>query len=303
MLAIIGALLPIFILIMLGVIFKRIAFPGDAFWPLAARITYFVFFPCLLATRLASADLGSLDLGALALVVVLPILLVALAMVLARPLLRVSNRSFTSLFQGSFRINTYVGLAGAGAVLGDTGLELAALALALIIPLVNVLSVAALTHYIAQVPLSPRATLIAILKTPPVVGCLVGLAFNVLGLGLPPLIGEVMLICSRAALPVGLITVGSALSLATVRLAGLPVLLVSLLKLCVVPLLTALLCTLFGVTGEARIIALLFASLPGAPAAYLLAQELGGDVELMSAILSVQIVLAALTMPLMSVLW
>lgn len=303
MLEIIGALLPIFCLIIGGAVLKYYQFPGDAFWPLAARITYFIFFPALIATRLADAPLAEIEIGGMTLALALPILVVAAFMVLIRPLLPVSNPSYTSLFQGSIRINTYVGLAGAAAVLGDGGLALAALAIGVIIPLVNVLSVTVLTYYVAHTPMRLGGTVLSILKTPPVVACIVGILLNVSGIGLPPLIGETFVILSRAALPVGLLTVGAALSFASVRATGGLVLLVSLLKLCAIPVLTAVICSLLGITGDARIIALLFASLPGAPAAYLLAQELGGDVQLISAILTVQTALAALTMPLMSVLW
>lgn len=300
---IIAALGPIFGLIMLGVALKRTGFPGDAFWPLAARLTYFVFFPCLIAARLAGTELGDIAIGSMALAQALPVLLIALLMVLSRPLWRLDDPAYTSLFQGSIRMNTYVGLAGAAALLGDRGLALASLALGILIPLVNVLSVAALNHYVARTPLRLHSTLWAILKTPPVAACVIGITLNLSGLGMPPLIGEVVEILSRAALPVGLLTVGAALDVLAVRVAGLAVLLVAVLKLCVLPLLTALACALLGVEGETRLVVVLFAALPGAPAAYLLAQELGGDVRLMAGILTVQTALAAVTMPLMGMLF
>ena len=81
------------------------------------------------------------------------------------------------------------------------------------------------------------------------------------------------------------------------------VLLASGLKLLVVPALTAGVCAVFGVDGAARSVAVLFAALPTAPAAYALARQLGGDAELMAAILTVQTLLAALTLPLAWTLW
>lgn len=297
------ALLPIFLTILAGSLFRRYGFPGEAFWPLAARFTYYVFFPALIVTRLATTDLRGIAIGGMALSLAVPVLLVAAAMVLARPLFPLNNPSYTSLFQGSIRMNTYVGLAGSGALFGDLGLALAALALAVLIPLVNVLSVTVLTHYIATAKMSLRSTLLAIIRTPPVGACIVGILLNITGIGLPPILDALLEIAARAALPVGLLTVGAALNIAAVRVAGVSVVVVSLLKLCLLPLLTAFGCTLFGVQDEARIITILFASLPGAPAAYLLAQELGGDVRLIAGIVTLQTALAALTMPLMSLLW
>ncbi len=300
---IIAALGPIFGLIMLGLVLKRSGFPGDAFWPLAARLTYFVFFPCLIAARLATTELGDIALGSMALAQALPVLLIALLMLLSRRLWRFDDPAYTSLFQGSIRMNTYVGLAGAAALLGDRGLALASLALGILIPLVNVLSVAVLNHYVARAALRLDSTLWSILKTPPVAACVVGITLNLSGLGLPPLIGEVVEILSRAALPVGLLTVGAALDVLAVRVAGPAVLVVAGLKLLLLPLLTLLACGLLGVEGETRLVVILFAALPGAPAAYLLAQELGGDVRLMAGILTVQTALAAVTMPLVGMWW
>ncbi len=297
------ALVPIFGLIILGMLLKRSGFPGDAFWPLAARITYFVFFPCLIATRLATIEFGDLAIVSMALATALPVAVIALAMLMIRPLLRVANPSYTSLFQGSIRMNTYVGLACAAALLGDAGLALSSLAIGVLIPLVNTMSVAVLTHYVSHMPMRLSSTLWAIIKTPPVTACIAGIAWNLSGVDLPISLVEILEILARAALPVGLLTVGAGLNLAALRVAGAPVLFVALLKLCALPALTAVACSLFNVTGDLRTIVVLFASLPGAPAAYLLAQELGGDVELMSGILTVQTLLAALTMPLISVLW
>ncbi|NJL34800.1 MAG: hypothetical protein HC893_14295 [Chloroflexaceae bacterium] len=146
-------------------------------------------------------------------------------------------------------------------------------------------------------------TVISIIKTPPVTACIIGVFLNITGIGLPPLLGEVLDIFSRAALPVGLLTVGAALNIESVQHTGALVLLVTVLKLCVLPVMTAAACILLGIEGDTRTITVLFAALPGAPAAYLLAQELGGDVRLMSVILTVQTVVAAATMPLMSLLW
>lgn len=303
MVEILLALLPIFLTILAGSLFRRYGFPGEAFWPLAARFTYYVFFPALIVTRLATTDLSGIAVAAMALALALPVLLVAAAVVLARPLFPVNNPAYTSLFQGSIRMNTYVRLAGAGALFGDLGLALAALALAVLIPLVNVLSVTVLTHYIETATMSLQSTLLAIIRTPPVGACIVGILLNITGIGLPPVVDELLEIVARAALPVGLLTVGAALDIASVRLAGVQVLVVSLLKLCVLPVLALICCVLFGVEGEARVITILFASLPGAPAAYLLAQELGGDVRLIAGIVTLQTALAAATMPLVSLLW
>ena len=50
------ALIPVFIIILLGYLFKRSALLPPAFWTGAERLTYFVLFPALLFEKLAAAS-------------------------------------------------------------------------------------------------------------------------------------------------------------------------------------------------------------------------------------------------------
>jgi predicted permease len=58
---------------------------------------------------------------------------------------------------------------------------------------------------------------------------------------------------------------------------------------------------LFGVTGDAATVAILCGSVPTGSGAYVLARQMGGDAPLMATILTVQVAVAAVTLPL--VLW
>ncbi len=54
-LAVLGALAPIFVLILLGHLARRLRFVPDGFWPPAEKLTYYVFFPALIVDNLARA--------------------------------------------------------------------------------------------------------------------------------------------------------------------------------------------------------------------------------------------------------
>jgi predicted permease len=54
-----GALGPIFFVIGLGYVLRRSRFPGEAFWPTAEKLTYYLLFPALLVHRLALADFSA----------------------------------------------------------------------------------------------------------------------------------------------------------------------------------------------------------------------------------------------------
>ena len=58
-------------------------------------------------------------------------------------------------------------------------------------------------------------------------------------------------------------------------------------------------CVLFGVEGVTATVAVLFASLPAASTAYILARQMGGDAPLMANIITLSTIVSAVTMPVM----
>ncbi len=56
---IISALIPIFLLILIGYLFKRIKFPSNEFWANADKLTYYVLMPSLLVYKLSTASLDA----------------------------------------------------------------------------------------------------------------------------------------------------------------------------------------------------------------------------------------------------
>ena len=295
-------ILPVFLLIFLGWLLRRRAFPGEGFWAPAERLTYFCFFPVLLATTLAQADFSELDVLPMAGAIVAAILVMTAALLLLRPLLYrwlgLDGAGFTSLYQGAVRMNTYIGLAVAFGVAGEAGVAAAAVAVAAIVPLVNLLCVSFLARYGTAAQPTVLGLVKQVATNPLILGCAVGSALNLSGLGLPPVLGETLLILGRAALPLGLLCVGAALDLRAAQAAGRPVLLSSALKLAVLPALTWAGCWALGVEGTAAFVAVLFNGLPTATSAYILARQLGGDATLMASLITAQTLLAMLTLPL-----
>jgi predicted permease len=70
------------------------------------------------------------------------------------------------------------------------------------------------------------------------------------------------------------------------------------IKLVAMPALVLALASLVGLDPVSRDVALLFAALPTATSAYILARQLGGDAELMAALITSQTLLAMLSLPL-----
>lgn len=297
MLSVAAALVPVFLLIVIGAVCRRTKFPGDAFWPMIERLAYFVLFPALLIKELAAADLAGLDLGPLVLTLVIALYAQAALTMATKPLLRLDGPSFTSVFQGSVRFNTFAGLAAAAALFGPGGVAIFAVCVAVMVPQINVLCVAVLARYAYGKGAGFGGQLKLVAQNPLILGCLVGIALNLTGVGLPPVIGPVLDILGRASIAFGLLTVGAALELKSLGGLRLPILVAALLKLLLFPALMAAAATLVGLDGQARTVAVFWATMPTAPAAYILARQLGGNAELMAATITAITLLSALTIP------
>lgn len=292
---ILGALGPIFALILLGLGLRRSGFPGDGFWPAAERFTYFLLFPALLVHRLALSRLGDYAVGPVAVVIVALLLGMTALVCVLRPWLKVDGPAFTSVYQGVIRFNTYVGLAVVLAVFQAEGGTVAALVMAIMIPLINVLCVLVLTvHAGGSATMAGVAR--GLLTNPLILGCLTGIGLNLSGIGLPWGSAAVLEILARAALPLGLLAVGAGLRLDGLARPGL-LAAASALKLVALPALAAGLCWVMQPGRLETAVLVTFAALPGAPTAYILARQLGGDAPLIAAIVTVETAAALVTLP------
>lgn len=294
----INALAPIFALILTGYVLKRLEFPARPFWPEAERITYYLFLPSLFLHDLAGADFSRLAAAPLAAALALGVAGVSLLLLAARPVLGMSGPAFSSLFQGGVRMNTYVGLAGAAALLGAQGVALSAVAVIAMIPLLNFFCVMVLTRYGSRGTPSLRGSLRELARNPLILACLAGFGLNLAGLPLPRSMGDTLSLLGRASLPLGLMAVGAALEFGHARSHLRGVVLSAAAKLALFPALTVAACVLFGVAGPERTVAVLFAALPTSSTAYILARQMGGDTALMATIITAHTLACFVTLPL-----
>lgn len=299
MVEIVWALAPVFVLIGLGLILRRADFPGASFWEPLERLIYFLLFPALLVRSLAEARFDLAVLAPMLAAVLGGLLMLAAVLVSIRPLIGVNGPAFTSVFQGAIRFNTYVALGSAGPLFGSDGVAMLAVVLALTIPTINVLCVLVLTRYGAGRSSGWGASLIEMARNPLILACLAGIFLNLTGIGLPRILSILLKPLGDAALAFGLLAVGAALRLEAMRGAGAALVLACACKLLGLPLLVASLSDLLGVTGLPLKVAILYAAMPTAPSAYILASRLGGDAALMAGLITAQTLVAVATLPAM----
>jgi malonate transporter and related proteins len=300
MAVVLAALLPVFLLIVLGFVLKRSLMPLETQWHGLERLTYYVLFPALLIETLVKADLSKVPIAGVGGALLLSALLMSLLCLALRPLLArcaVDGPAFTSVFQGATRWQTYVALAVSANLYGDTGLALASVAMVAIIPLVNVFSVAVLAHYASPQKQSVRAIAITVVRNPLIWACAIGMAINVVHLPLPRIWHEVADALGRASLGIGLLVTGAGLQLAGMFRPSLAASVAVFLKLLLMPALAIALALWFGLSGANLAIVAACSAVPASSSAYVLARQMGGDAPLLAQIITLQTILAAVTMP------
>jgi len=301
--SILGALAPIFVLVIIGYLMGRIRFPDANFWPQAERLTYYFLFPTLLTYKIGSANLPSGTISHVIFSLITLLITSSILVLILGYFFEKSHAKLTSVFQGGIRFNTYVGLAAASALFGDEGLIWGAVFMAVMIPGVNIACISCFAVLIPEKKHSLMKNLwIGVSRNPLILACLFGALLNISGIGIPSKIAPLLELISGMALPLGLLAVGVGLKIGEFKQASLPLWYATIFKLIIYPVLFLMLAKWFGLSEIVTGVLLLFAVLPTAPSGYILARQLKGDAGLMANIITLQTMAAMITMPLMMTL-
>jgi malonate transporter len=284
-------LLPDFALILLGLLLKRGFERNDAFWSGAERLIYTILFPALLFTANARAHLDfAAAMPMLAAGIGATIAGIVLGWV-AKPLFRPRPATFAGGYQCAFRFNTYIGLAIISRMHGDAGLAPMSLLFGVAIPLVNVVAVSSLAR-------GSGSVLRELARNPLIIATVSGIAFSAAGLNLPDVGWQVLGRLGGASLPLALLAVGAALN---VRGTGEHRALIAWwlgVKLVAVPACALIIAHALHLDPLSLDCAVLFAALPPATSAYILAVRMGGDAKVAAAIISSGTLAGMLSLPL-----
>lgn len=300
MIDVVASLIPVFAIIAVGAALRRLKFMPDDSWRAVEQVTYFVLFPCFLFGAIAFADFTNEPVGRMALLLAGAMIVMSALVYPFGKLLALDGPAFTSLFQGAVRWNSYVALGAIAAVLGPKGLALAAIAVAIMVPLANALCVVVLVRH-AHGALTLALLFRQLARNPLILACLAGIVVQAIGLPIPKVASSTVDLIGKAALPLGLLAVGASLDLGDARSRPAPLVAATILKLIAMPALVAAGAAALSIEGAAQTAALICAAVPGASSSYILARQLGGDAPLMANITTAQTLVAMLTMPM--ILW
>lgn len=295
---VIAELLPVFILIVIGWGVRASNIISAEAFGHVNRFGYFILYPAFLFHLSSTADLSGGEAGPFILALMLGFSVMFALMLAMKPIFfRDEGPSFTSVLQGSVRWNGFVLLAAAPALYGPQGPHLIGIAFGPLVLLVNFVCVLVLARWGANGANSTRAIIDQIVANPLILGCGAGLLAQLLHVRATGPIDTTLSLLAAAAMPIAIVCVGSGLDFRAVRAARVRVLSASVVKLIVAPAVMWSAAMLVGAGPLTAAVAAGVGSTPTAAAGYTLSREMGGDSQLMAAIITATTLLSFITMP------
>lgn len=288
---ILAGLTPSFVLVALGGLVRRRL--SETAWQGLDRLNFEILFPALLFVAASSRPI---ELSAVAIVAPAVWALLAAGLVAGYGARRFGPERFLDFaggWQTAWRFNSALGIVAVGALSGADP-ALMAVAIGMAVPLANVFAVSALSRGGA---LGVWGTLRRIVLNPFLMASLAGVAVGVSGFGVPALVLAPLELLAVAAIPIALISVGATMNWgALARLDRFSAILCGV-KLVLLPSLAVGGALLLGATGPYVAVVVVFAALPTASAAHVLASGFGANREISATLVAQSTLLSALTLP------
>lgn len=278
---------PIFCIIALGILFKRIGWVTDDFAKIGSDLVFKVTLPCLLFVKIVQTDFNhglptGLVLYALCATVVVFLLLDRLV---APRLQEALDRGV--FVQGAFRGNMgIIGLAYCLSAFGEAVVGKASIYLAIMTILFNILAVITLTrHQGADEQRDFGRIFLNIAKNPLILSICAAMALSLSKIEVSEILLETGDYFGRMTLPLALLCAGASIRMHEFQ-SSRPLYWAVSGKLLLVPLLITLGGILFGLRGDSLGVLFLMCASPTAAASYPMAQAMGTNYHLAAAIIA-----------------
>ncbi len=303
---VINGIVPVFLLIVLGYALKKVSFLPVTAWPPISSFAVYVLYPGWLIPAVWHADLTGLSTGPVSFGVLGAVVVATVVGFAIKPVLKLSGPTFTSVFQGLMRFNSFVFVPVAAAIFGPKATGIASIAISALIPASNMVCILVLAQWGEpedgrEPDRSPLGMAKTLVTNPIFASCLIGLLLNIVHAPSMPLIDKPLTMLGEAAIPTGLILAGAGLSFSYIVKKPFLVTAVSLFKVLAMPILAYAICRAMGGDKLAQGVALACGAAPCAAAAYVQARHMGGDAPLMAGIVALTTTISAVSMPLL--LW
>jgi len=278
---------PIFCIIALGVLFKRLGWITDEFAKLGSRLVFNVSLPCLLFVKIVKTDFRhGLPVDLVLYALVATVVIFFLLDRFAAPLLPV-RYDRGAFVQGTFRSNMgIIGLAYCLSAFGEGVVAQASIYLAVMTILFNILSVITLSRH--QETTGERdigRVLMNILKNPLIATICGAILISISQIPVPEILMQTGGYFARMALPLALLCAGASIRMQDFQASRSLYWAVSG-KLLLVPLLITFGGVASGLRGDSLGVLFLMSAAPTAAASYPMARAMGTNHHLAAAIIA-----------------
>ncbi len=297
MIQILENLSPVFLVIGIGFLSRKMGFLPDSFIQSANRLVYYMAVPILVFSEISGGTFSeSFDVRQLAgtFVAVGSVMLVALLTTVLMKMPRERAATFTQIsYHGNLG---YVGLAVIFYSLGPEGRVAASVLAGFLILFQNLLSISMFSFLPggAKGKGATARSLGRFLGNPIILGTTLGLVFSGMGLKLPVFLGRTFDIVADMALPLALLIIGGSLrpgKRGRTMLLGLA----ASLKLLLLPLAGLCIFSFLEVGRSLAIPSIILLASPSATISYVMAAEMGGDSDLAAAAVTTSTALSIVT--------
>lgn len=285
-------LLPSFLLVGLGgVVRKRLS---ENAWQGLDRLNFEILFPALLFVAAASRPIEPAKVVVMA-PAVWTVLIAGLALGWAvRRAGPARFLDFAGAWQVSWRFNTALGLVAVSLLSRGGAVEMA-VAVGMGVPVANLFAVTALSR---GGTMGLGQTLAKIALNPFLLASLAGVTFGLMGWALPRAVMAPIEMLARAAIPIALLSIGATMNWGALarlnRFSGA----ICAIKLLALPAVALCLGLAFQLDPAIAATLVVFAALPTASAAHVLASAFGADRQLVATLIAQTTLISALTLPL-----
>lgn len=274
-----NATIPVFLLMILGIVFKKLGWIDDVFASKMNKFVFLVPLPVLLFEDLATTDFFAVwDLRFVLFCFVVTLLSIIIAAILSCFL---KDKSIQGEFiQASYRSSAaLLGIALIQNIYDDAGM--APLMIIGSVPLYNIMAVIVLSFFQPERKKLDKdvwiKTIKGILTNPIIIGIVVGLIWSVLKLPLPTIIHKTVNNIAHLATPLGLISMGASFHVSQVKEKIKSILISSMIKLFGFCILFLPLAIALGFTTEKLIAILVMLGSSTTVSCYIMAKNMGHE--------------------------
>ena len=288
-------LFPDFSLILCGFLVCRYTSLDRRVWSQVDSLVYYLLFPVLLFHSIVKSPL---DLPAASRLIAAALTMCTAGIALAYSLPRlpwlgrhIDRREHAGAAQVAFRFNSFVALALAERLEGAPGMVLIAVVIGVCVPLLNVGAVWPMARH------GQRGMLRELVRNPLIIGTLGGLVANLLGFHMPGWLEPGVTRIGNASLAMGLMAAGAGLQLGAMARGKLLAFALLSIRHFWLPLIAWGLSRVLGLGSTQTTILLIFASMPTASSAYVLAARMGYDGAYVAGLVTLSTLLGMASLP------